>query len=71
MEKAIFVYEKTYLFITDSPICILLDKLFNCILQIKKLNFLRYLNHFDCLLDDNNINSFEMENNEIVISFNC
>ena len=55
----IFIYEKTYLFISNEPLCKLFERLFYFIMNYKKLNFCNNLADYNSL-----------KNNEIIIKFN-
>ena len=62
----IFIYEKTYLFISLNPLCNLVEKIFNCLLGVKKLNFLYNMTDFASVFIKENYNNFIEENNEKV-----
>jgi hypothetical protein len=64
--KNIFVYEKTYLFIANEPMCKLFESIFQHMLNIKKLNFYKNLDNYEALFLNENIIAFERENNEKV-----
>ena len=55
----IFIYEKTYLFISIEPLCKLFENIFYFILKFKKMNFCNNLVDFNSLT-----------NNEIIIKYN-
>jgi len=55
----IFIYEKTYLFISIEPLCKLFESIFYFILNYKKLNFCKNLVDYNSL-----------KNNEIIVKFN-
>ncbi len=69
-----FTYEKTYLFISNEPLCKLFEKIFHFILNYKKLNFNKNLADYSSLLSKENIVRFNEFNNETVrnlfINFN-
>jgi hypothetical protein len=65
----VYIYEKIYLFIAFEPLCILFEHIFQQILNIKKLNFFNNLDNFECIKQQNNIQSFEKENSEIVFYY--
>ena len=54
-----FVYEKTFLFISNEALCKLFLNIFQFILNYKKLNFYQNLADFDSLF-----------NNQIILNFN-
>lgn len=62
----IFIYEKTYLFISLDPACNLIEKIFNCLLGVKKLNFLFNMTDFASVFIQENYHHFISENNEKV-----
>ena len=62
----IFIYEKTYLFISLEPLCNLIEKIYTSILGVKKLNFLFNLTDFSSLFVKENFEHFVTENNEKV-----
>ena len=61
-----FIYEKTYLFISNETLCSLFKNIFQFILSYKKLNFYQTLPDFDCLLDNELISKFNKKNEENV-----
>ena len=61
-----FIYEKTYLFISNETLCTLFKNIFQFILSYKKLNFYQTLPDFDCLLDNELISKFNKKNKENV-----
>ena len=61
-----FIYEKTYLFISNEPLCKLFEKIFHFILNYKKLNFYKNLADYSSLLNKENIARFNDLNNEAV-----
>ena len=65
----IFIYEKTYLFISNEPLCKLFLKLFNFILNYKKLNFCNNLIDFNSLKNNEIISKFNDFNEESVRLF--
>ena len=73
-EIKFFIYEKTYLFISNEPLCKLFENIFHFILNYKKLNFYKNLPDYSSLLDKENISRFNELNNEAVrnkfINFN-
>ena len=64
--KKIFIYEKTYLFISIDPLCKLFMLLFQFILKCKKLNFFKHFAEYKLLLDVNIIKKFNESNQENV-----
>lgn len=62
----IFIYEKTYLFISNETLCKFFLNIFQFIINYKKLNFLKYLPDFDSLLDNEIISNFNIKNEESV-----
>ena len=61
-----FIYEKTYLFISNEALCSLFKKIFQFILNYKKLNFYQNLPDYDCLMDNELISNFITKNDESV-----
>ena len=61
-----FIYEKTYLFISNETLCSLFKNIFQFILSYKKLNFYQNLPDFDCLMDNELISNFNKKNDESV-----
>jgi hypothetical protein len=64
--KSVFVYEKTYLFIANEALCKLFEEIFQYILNIKKLNFLRQFEDYESIFQESCLNIFKKENNEKV-----
>lgn len=62
----IFIYEKTYLFISLDPVCNLIEKIFNFLLGVKKMNFLFNMTDFASVFIKENYQTFIAENNEKV-----
>ena len=62
----LFLYEKTYLFISNETLCTLFDNIFRFIITYKKLNFYQNLSDFNCLLRDDIISNFNKKNQENV-----
>jgi hypothetical protein len=62
----IFIYEKTYLFISNETLCKFFLNIFQFIINYKKLNFLKYLPDFDSLLYNEIISNFNKKNEESV-----
>lgn len=50
--KNIFVYDKTFLFISTNPLFKLFEAIFQHILNIKKLNFFKNLDSFELILEN-------------------
>ena len=67
--KRIFIYEKTYLFISNDPLCKLFMLIFQFILKYKKLNFFKHFQEYKSLLDTNKIKKFNELNQENVSKF--
>ena len=65
----IFIYEKIYLFISNEPLYKLFLKLFNFILNYKKLNFCKNLVDFNSLTNNEIISRFNNMNQESVSIF--
>ena len=66
-----FIYEKTYLFISNEALCSLFKKIFQFILNYKKLIFYQNLPDYDCLLDNELIANFVKKNDESVRNYYC
>lgn len=67
--RRLFIYEKTYLFISNDPLCKLFMLLFQFVLKYKKLNFFKHFQEYRSLLDINNIKKFNELNQENVSKF--
>lgn len=61
-----FVYEKTFLFISNEALCKLFLNIFQFILNYKKLNFYQNLADFDSLVNNQIISNFNETNKENV-----
>ena len=61
-----FVYEKTFLFISNEALCKLFLNIFQFILNYKKLNFYQNLADLDALVDNQIISNFNETNKENV-----
>ena len=61
-----FVYEKTFLFISNEALCKLFLNIFQFILNYKKLNFYQNLADFDSLFNNQIISNFNGTNKENV-----
>ena len=61
-----FVYEKTFLFISNEALCKLFLNIFQFILNYKKLNFYQKLADFDSLFNNQIISNFNETNHENV-----
>ena len=61
-----FVYEKTFLFISNEALCKLFLNIFQFILNYKKLNFYQNLADFDSLFNNQIISAFNETNQENV-----
>lgn len=61
-----FIYEKTYLFISNEALCKLFLDIFQFILNYKKLNFFQNLADFDSLFNNQIISTFNEANQENV-----
>jgi len=61
-----FVYEKTFLFISNEALCKLFLNIFQFILNYKKLNFYQNLADFDSLFNNQIISNFYETNKENV-----
>ena len=64
--KNVFIYEKTYVFISVEPLCKLFEKIFTFILNYKKLNFYQQLEEYSSLLNSIRVENFAMKNSEHV-----
>lgn len=64
-----FVYEKTYLFISNDPLCKLYENIMRFILSYKKLNFYHQLEEYSSLNDKEKMQIFIMNNNEKVLHY--
>jgi hypothetical protein len=64
--KYIFIYEKTFLFISNNPLCSLFEIIFQHILNIKKLNLYKNLCIYDLINVKECKTNFERENEERV-----
>ncbi len=62
----IFIYEKTYLFISIEPLCKLFESIFYFILKHKKMNFCNNLVDFNSLTNNEIIEKYNKLNNENV-----
>ena len=62
----IFIYEKTYLFISNEPLCKLFEKLFHFIINYKKLNFCNNLVDYNSLKNNEIISKYNKSNQENV-----
>lgn len=62
----VFIYEKTYLFISLDPLCNLIENIFSCILNVKKMNLLHNMTDFNSVFIKENYQNFSNENNEKV-----
>ena len=61
-----FVYEKTFLFISNEALCKLFLNIFQFILNYKKVNFYQNLADFDSLFNNQIISNFNETNKENV-----
>ena len=61
-----FVYEKTYLFISDELLCKLFENIFHFILKYKKLIFCQNLSDYNSLMNKEKISNFNELNQESV-----
>ena len=64
--KNVFIYEKTYVFISVEPLCKLFEKIFTFILNYKKLNFYQNLEEYSSLLNNSKVEAFSFNNSEHV-----
>jgi hypothetical protein len=64
--KNVFIYEKTYVFISVEPLCKLFEKIFTFILNYKKLNFYQQLEEYSSLLNNAKVEEFSFNNSEQV-----
>ena len=62
----VFIYEKTYLFISNEPLCILFEKIFYFIIHYKKLIFCNHLLDYNSLTNHETISRFNSLNEESV-----
>jgi hypothetical protein len=62
----VFIYEKTYLFISLDPVCNLIEKIFGVLLRVKKMNFLFKMTDFASVFIKEYYQNFIEENNEKV-----
>lgn len=62
----VFIYEKTYLFISKEPLCKLFESMFKFIINYKKLIFCRNIDDFESLKDINKVKKFNDLNKENV-----
>ena len=65
----IFVIEKTYLFISNEPLCKLFENLFKFILNYKKLIFFKNIMDYNSFSNIDNIKKFNESNKENVSLF--
>jgi len=61
-----FIYEKTYLFISNETLCALFLNIFQFIINYKKLNFCQNLSDFNSLFNNEIITNFNKKNEESV-----
>jgi hypothetical protein len=64
--KNVFIYEKTYVFISVEPLCKLFEQIITFILNYKKLNFYQQLEEYSSLLNSIRVENFAMKNSEHV-----
>lgn len=62
----VFIYEKTYLFISNEPLCKLFEKIFYFIISYKKMNFCNNLVDFNSLRNKDILSKFNNINQENV-----
>jgi hypothetical protein len=62
----VFIYEKTYLFISNEPLCKLFEKIFYFIIHYKKLIFCNNLLDYNSLTNHETISKFNSLNEESV-----
>lgn len=62
----VFIYEKTYLFISNEPLCKLFEKIFYFIIHYKKLIFCNNLLDYNSLTNHKTISKFNSLNEESV-----
>ena len=62
----VFIYEKTYLFISNEPLCKLFEKIFFFIIHYKKLIFCNNLLDYNSLTNYETISKFNNLNQESV-----
>ena len=65
-ESKVFIYEKTYLFISNEPLCKLFEKIFFFIIHYKKLIFCNNLLDYNSLTNYETISKFNNLNQESV-----
>ena len=65
-ESKVFIYEKTYLFISNEPLCKLFEKIFFFIIHYKKLIFCNNLLDYNSLTNYEKISKFNNLNQESV-----
>lgn len=62
-----YIYEKTYLIISCTPMCRLFESIIQFILSCKKLNLLGFISNLDLNSpNENNVNFFKNRNSELV-----
>ena len=61
-----FIYEKTYLFISNETLCTLFLNIFHFIINYKKLNFCQNLSDFNSLFNNEIITNINKKNEESV-----
>ena len=62
----IFIYEKTYLFISNETLCKFFLNIFQFIMNYKKLNFYQNLPEYEFLMNNEIISKFNQKNEESV-----
>ena len=62
----VFIYEKTYLLISNEPLCKLFEKIFYFIISYKKMNFCNNLVDFNSLRNKDILSKFNNINQENV-----
>jgi hypothetical protein len=62
----VFIYEKTFLFISNEPLCKLFEKIFYFIIHYKKLIFCNNLLDYNSLTNHETISKFNSLNEESV-----
>ena len=62
----VFIYEKTYLFISNEPLCKLFEKIFYFIIHYKKLIFCNNLLDYNSLTNHETVSKFNSLNEESV-----
>lgn len=60
----VFVYEKTYLFISHKPLCRLFHVVLQNLINVKKINFLHNMSDFSSIFIKSKYNEFLQENSE-------